>query len=73
MWFEAISGLRINLNKSKIIPIGGVDNVGELVAELGCGIDSLPSSYIGLPLVAPHKLVGVWDTIEESFRKKLAS
>ena len=27
MWFEALSGLRINLNKSEILPVGLVDNV----------------------------------------------
>ena len=30
MWFEAISGLRINPSKSEIIPVGTVDKV-ELV------------------------------------------
>ena len=73
MWFEAILGLRINLIKSEIIPIGWVDNVGELVVELGCGIDSLPSSCLGLPLRGPHKSMGVWETIEERFCKKMAS
>ena len=73
MWFEALSGLRINLNKSEILPVGSVDNVQELAAELGCGIGSLPSSYLGLPLGANHKAVGVWDTVEDRFRKRLAS
>ena len=27
MWFEVLSGLRINLNKSEVLPIGSVDNV----------------------------------------------
>ena len=35
MWFGAISGLIINLNKSEIIPVGRVANVAELVAKLG--------------------------------------
>ena len=30
MWFEAISGLRINLSKSELIPIGRVDNLEDL-------------------------------------------
>ena len=53
MWFEAMSDLRINLSKSGIIPIGLVDNVAELAMELGCGIGSFPSSYLGLPLGDP--------------------
>ena len=73
MWFEALSGLTINLNKSEILPIGLVDNAQELAVELGCGIGSLPTSYLGLPLRAKHKAVGVWETVEDRFRNRLAS
>ena len=38
MWFEAISGLRINLNKSEIIPVGRITNVDVLALELGCKV-----------------------------------
>ena len=72
MWFEAFSGLRINLIKSVIIPLGRVDNVEELAAELGCEVGSLPSTYLGLPLGAPHRAIGVWDSIEDRFRRRLA-
>ena len=73
MWFEAFSVLKINLHKSEIIPLGWVDNVEELAAELGCGVGSLPTKYLGLPLGAPHRAVGVWDSIEERFRYRLSS
>ena len=73
MWFEASSGLKINLNKSEILPVGPVDEVSDLAVELGCGIGSFPSSYLGLPLGASHKALGVWDTVEDKFRKRLAS
>ena len=59
MWFEAFSGLKINLHKSEIIPLRRVDNVEELAAELGCGVGSLPTKYLGLPLGAPHRASGV--------------
>ncbi|RVW77536.1 Transposon TX1 uncharacterized 149 kDa protein [Vitis vinifera] len=48
-WFEVASGLRINLAKSEIIPIGEVDEVEELAVELGCRVGSLPSQYLGCP------------------------
>ena len=67
MWFEALSGLKINLKKSEVIPIGTVDNVEELASELGCKVGSLPTPYLGLPLGAKHKALGVWDSIEERF------
>ena len=73
MWFKAFSSLRINLNKSEIIPLGRVDNVEVLASELGCGVGSLPTMYLGLPLGAPHRAMGVWDSIEERFRKRLSS
>ncbi|RVW24910.1 putative mitochondrial protein [Vitis vinifera] len=34
-WFEAASGLRINFAKSVLIPVGEVDELEELVVELG--------------------------------------
>ena len=73
MWFEAMSGLKINLTKSEIIPIGPVNNLVDLATELGCNIGSFPTSYLGLPLGAKHKALGVWDSIEERYRKRLAA
>ena len=71
MWFEAISGLKINLAKSEIIFVGGVVNMEVLANELGCKIGAFPSSYLGLPLGAQHNSMVVWDVIEERFRRKL--
>ena len=45
----------------------------ELARELGCRDQSIPTSYSGLPLAAPHKAVGIWDVVKERFRKRLAS
>ncbi|RVW61699.1 hypothetical protein CK203_065929 [Vitis vinifera] len=41
-WFEAASGLRINLAKSEIIPVGEVEGIEELAVELGCRVGQLP-------------------------------
>ncbi|RVW78847.1 Transposon TX1 uncharacterized 149 kDa protein [Vitis vinifera] len=64
MWFEAISGLSINLNKSETLPVGKVENAEVLASELGCKVGSLPSTYLELPLGAPHKSMAVWDGVE---------
>ena len=37
-WFEAASGLRINLAKSEIILVGEVEEILEMVVELGCKV-----------------------------------
>ena len=49
-----------------------MDNLDSLATVLGCHTGQLPSTYLGLPLGAPHKLVAAWDAIEERMRKKLA-
>ncbi|RVX17546.1 LINE-1 retrotransposable element ORF2 protein [Vitis vinifera] len=71
-WFEAASGLRINLAKSEIIPIGEVEDSLELAAELGCRVGSLPSHYLGLPLGVPNRATSMWDGVEERIRRRLA-
>ncbi|RVW45169.1 putative ribonuclease H protein [Vitis vinifera] len=71
-WFEAASGLRINLAKSEIIPVGEVEEVEELAVELGCRVGTLPSQYLGLPLGAPNRAPYIWDGVEERVRRRLA-
>ncbi|RVX02510.1 LINE-1 reverse transcriptase-like [Vitis vinifera] len=36
MWFEACSGLKVNLEKSELIPVGRVNDIEDLALELGC-------------------------------------
>lgn len=51
--FEAVLDLKVN--QSKMVLVGLVNNIGELVEILRCKALSLPMKYIGLPLGAPHK------------------
>ncbi|RVW80652.1 Protein trichome birefringence-like 5 [Vitis vinifera] len=69
---KSLQGLRINLAKSEIIPVGEVDEILEMAVELGCKVGQLPSTYLRLPLGAPNKAVCVWDGVEERMRWKLA-
>ena len=43
------------------------------VEELECRVRSFPTLYLGLPLRAPHKVIGIWDSVEERFQKRMAS
>ncbi|RVW77589.1 hypothetical protein CK203_043023 [Vitis vinifera] len=63
MWFEAMLGLKVNLDKSEIISAGRVENVEDLALEFGCKVSMLSSSYLGLPL-GVRKEVAVWDEVE---------
>jgi hypothetical protein len=71
--FEAVSGLKINLAKSVLVPVGNVDNVVELANTLGCGTFSLPLKYLGMPLRASFKAKSIWDDIVEKMEYRLAS
>ncbi|RVW98625.1 hypothetical protein CK203_032114 [Vitis vinifera] len=53
MWFDAILGLRVNLSKTKAIPVRDDISLETLTLVLGCKIGSLPTSYLGLPLEPP--------------------
>ena len=50
MCFMAVTGLRVNLDKSEIAPVGIGPNVEELAAVLCCKVSSLPINFLGLPL-----------------------
>ena len=41
-WFEILLGLKINLDKSELVPVGVVPNFEMLVNALGCKQGSLP-------------------------------
>ncbi|KAL6338492.1 hypothetical protein AAG906_020588 [Vitis piasezkii] len=66
LWFEAVSGLRINLEKSELIPVGRVENIDDLAWDFGCRVGSLPSTYLGMPLGALFNSITVWDEVEET-------
>jgi len=71
--FEAVSGLKVNLAKSSLIPVGDVVQVGSLAGILGCEVASLPVKYLSLPLGASYKSTRIWDGVIEKVEKRLAS
>ena len=42
------------------------------MAELGCKVGTVPTTYLGLSLGAQYKSVGAWDGVKERFRKRSA-
>ena len=73
IWFQAVSGLRINLSKSSILPVGQLDNIQILAGVLGYKIESLPLTYLGLPLGATFKEKAIWDSVIGRLEKRLSS
>jgi hypothetical protein len=71
--FEAASGLKVNLDKSDLIPVGTVDQVGCLTRILGCGVATLLVKYLGLPLGASYKFIHIWDSVIKKIEHRLVS
>ena len=58
------------MDKSGLLPMGRMENLNDLVLELGCKVGVLSSSYLGLSLGAPFKFVAAWYEVER-FCKRL--
>ena len=70
--FQAVTGLKVNVAKSELVPIGEVNNVHVLAEILGCRVGALPMTYLGMPLWASHKSPSIWNSILEKIQRKLA-
>ena len=72
IWFEAIFGLKINLGKSELVPVGAVHNIDLLLNVLGYRQGTLPMKYLGLPLGDKFKEKTIWNLIMEKIERRLA-
>ena len=52
IFFEAITGLKVNVGKSEIMLVGEVGNLDASAHILCCKVGCLPMSYLGIPLGA---------------------
>ena len=67
-----MTGLKVNVAKSEIVPIREVNNMQALAKLLGCRIRALPMTFLGMPLEASHKSPSIWNPILEKIEWKLA-
>ena len=72
VWFQIISGLKINFWKSDLVPVGDVLDVESLAGILRCKVAMLPMTYLGLPLGATFKLKAIWTGVLEKMERRLA-
>ena len=57
--FQAFTGLKVNVGKSEIVPIGEVSNIHTLTNILQCRVGSLPMIYLGMPLGTLYKTTSI--------------
>ena len=72
-YFEAVTGLPVNMTKSEIVLVGDVPNLSILADIMCCRIGSLPMTYLGMLLGASFKSKAIWNYILEKMERKLAS
>ncbi|XP_028067083.1 uncharacterized protein LOC114269911 [Camellia sinensis] len=70
--FEAVSGLRVNLAKSELIPVGETARTSIFATILGCKVVYLLVTYLGLPLGASFKAKRVGDGVVDKVQRRLA-
>lgn len=70
---EAVSGLRVNPSKTKLIEVGEVPDLNQWAANIGCATEALPFSYLGMPLGAKSRAKSLWDSVVEKFDSMLPS
>ncbi len=65
--FEAATDLKVNLNKSEMVPVGEVEGLTALAESLYCKTSCLPMAYLGMPLGTSFKATSVWNPILKSW------
>jgi hypothetical protein len=71
--FEQLSGLKINFHKSELFCFGRAKDEQEAYKQLfGCGLGSLPFTYLGIPIHHRKLSNKEWKCIEDRFEKKLS-
>ena len=61
--FQVFTGLKVNVGKSEIVPVGEVNNLDALVNILHCRVGSLLMKYLGMPLGTSFKTALIWNPI----------
>ena len=71
-WFEVVSGLKINMGKFELGPVGVVPNIVDVVDVLGPKQGSFLMKYLGLLLGANVRDSSIWNPIIEKMERRLA-
>jgi hypothetical protein len=70
--FAVLTGLKVNFHKSFIVPINmDVEKTTVLAGTLGCSVQSMPFTYLGLPLGTTKPVVQDFMPILSPVEKRL--
>lgn len=72
--FYLISGLKINVLKSKVLGVGVTDDeISHMAHIIGCGTSMCPFKYFGVPVGCSMKRCANWNTVVNIFTSKLST
>ncbi|XP_026459750.1 uncharacterized protein LOC113360456 [Papaver somniferum] len=69
---DSFSGLKVNFQKSALVPVGDAENAVDVAVIFGCQVTSFLMKFLGIPLGSKSKEVGFWDVILQNFKKKIS-
>ncbi|XP_058757173.1 uncharacterized protein LOC131630412 [Vicia villosa] len=70
--FELVSGIRINLNKSKLYGIHLEDHVVNAASSfLSCQVEKIPFIFLGIPVGGNHRRRDLWARVMENLKTRL--
>ncbi|CAI0629580.1 unnamed protein product, partial [Linum tenue] len=69
--FQSVTGLRINVEKSVMFPVGNFGNPDVFARIFGCGWNFLPTIYLGAPLGASPNSSAIWNKVLSRFQSRL--
>ncbi|GJY77619.1 reverse transcriptase domain, reverse transcriptase zinc-binding domain protein [Tanacetum coccineum] len=72
-YFERVSGLKVNLNKSRMYGVGvNSREVSNMASWMRCSVGELPFTYLGLPIKDCMRRESAWRNVVEKFKKRLS-
>jgi len=71
--FEAISGLKVNFNKSQLVGVNIQESwLSEAALVMKCRVGSLPFVYLGLPIGGNARLLSFWELLILRIKSRLS-
>ncbi|CAL1402748.1 unnamed protein product [Linum trigynum] len=72
IWFQCVTGLKVNFGENFLFPVGDVDNIDRLAEILSCDWKLLHTDYLGLPLGAAPTASYIWNKVIDKVQIRLA-
>jgi hypothetical protein len=73
VFFERMSRLKVNFNKSMLVGVNISDSwLHEAAFALNCKVGKVPFLYLGLPIGGDLRHLGFWDPVLSRIRNRLS-